>query len=188
MADGLAAKMGVTAAQARQMEEGVAENARGEGLAYSTDRLGGNTFDHHRLIHFAKAQGQGRDTALVEELFAAYFGAGENVFDRDALVALAEKAGLDADAARAVLDSDDYAGAVRDDVDAARSMGATGVPFFVVDQRYGVSGAQPSELFTEVLERAWADAHPAAPTLVTPAAPVADDCADGSCAVPADRA
>ena len=177
----LAAKMGLTEEQARSAEAGVADNARGEGLAYAVERPHANTADAHRLLHHAKAEGVQKQ--MVEALFAAYFGAGENVFGTEELVALAGRAGLDTGKAREVLEGGAYADEVRRDAEEARAMGATGVPFFVVDSRYGVSGAQPAEVFTRVLEQAWADAYPQAPVMVG-GADDADGCADGACAVP----
>ncbi|WP_017593685.1 DsbA family oxidoreductase [Nocardiopsis potens] len=180
----LTEKMGITEEQARSAEAGVADNARGEGLDYTTDRPHANTADAHRLLHHAKAEGAQKP--MVEALFAAYFGAGEDVFGTEELVALAEQAGLDAGKAREVLEGGAYADEVRRDAEEARTMGATGVPFFVVDSRYGVSGAQPAEVFTRVLEQAWADAHPQAPVMVGGGEGDADGCADGACAVPGE--
>jgi predicted DsbA family dithiol-disulfide isomerase len=90
---------------------------------------------------------------------------------------LAVEVGLDADEARAALTDKRYLPAVREDIETARALGATGVPFFVVDRAYGAAGAQPAELLLQLLERAWADTHP----LVT--VPAAEGCDDGSCAV-----
>jgi predicted DsbA family dithiol-disulfide isomerase len=120
-----------------------------------------NTVDAHRLLHLALDTGgpalQGK---LKEALLAAYFVQTENVADHDTLSRIATEAGLDPDRVREVLESDEYADAVEADVRQAAAFGATGVPFFVVDRKYGVSGAQPTEVFAQVLERAWAESRP----------------------------
>ena len=103
------------------------------------------------------------------------------MFDVDSLVPLAVEVGLDEAEVREALTDRRYLAAVRQDGATAQALGATGVPFFVVDRKYGAAGAQPAELLLQVLERAWADAHP----LVTPPAavsPSAHACTDGSCA------
>ena len=138
-----------------------------EGLLF---RLGeaqrANTVDAHRLLHLALADGPATQSRLKEELLAAYFLRAENVADHDVLRAAAKEASLDATRVEEVLGSREYADAVEQDIRDAASLGATGVPFFVVDRRYGVSGAQPAETFAQVLEKAWADAHPVLATVV----------------------
>ena len=121
------------------------ELAAQEGLEYHLDRTrGGNSFDAHRLIHLAAAHGL-QDEAK-ERLMRAYFTEGVPIGDRDALVRLMPAIGLDEDEARAVLDGDAYAEAVREDEVLAHRIGIQGVPFFVLDRRYGVSGAQPADV------------------------------------------
>ncbi|MDA2814772.1 DsbA family oxidoreductase [Nocardiopsis sp. RSe5-2] len=149
----LADRYGMSTDQARETDAGAGANAEGEGLAYTSARKNANTFDAHRLLHLARERGRQREA--VDTLFRANFGEGADVFGREALVGLAEKAGLDADEARRVLEEGRYADHVKADVEQARALGATGVPFFVIDERYGVSGAQPADVFTRVLEKAW---------------------------------
>jgi predicted DsbA family dithiol-disulfide isomerase len=179
----LAAKYGVSVEQARTMQQRVVDNAAGEGLAFRYDiARGGNTFDAHRLLHLAAEQGV--QAQLKERLMAAYFTQGEPVGDREALARLAGEAGLDAAEAAQVLAEGTYADAVRDDEAQAAALGITGVPFFVLDRRYGVSGAQPADVLLNALRQAWSDAHPL--TVLTPAAggsPDADACTDESCAI-----
>lgn len=153
----LASKYGRSVEEARAMEERVASNARSEGLGYLIEgRLHGNTFDIHRLLHLAKAHG--RHGELMDLVFLANFAEERSVFDRDTLVDLAVEAGLDGAQARAVLaDANAYADEVRADEREAAELGANAVPFFVLDRRYGVSGGQPAELFTQALEQAWQD-------------------------------
>ncbi len=155
-------KYGGGEAAGRQMIDRVTEVAAGEGLAFDYhDAQRASTVDAHRLLHLAHEEG-GPTTqgALKERLLAAYFTEARNPADRDVLTAAALEVGLPEDRVAAVLGSDEYADAVATDAAQAAAYGATGVPFFVVDGRYGVSGAQPAEVFGQVLERAWADAHP----------------------------
>jgi predicted DsbA family dithiol-disulfide isomerase len=116
------------------------------------------TVDAHRLLHLAKDLG--RQAELKEALLTAYFLRGESMGDHDVLRKAAVEVGLDAGRVDDVLAGNEYADAVLADIDQARAFGATGVPFYVVDRKYGISGAQPTEVFTEVLERAWEEAHP----------------------------
>ncbi|MEU2433081.1 DsbA family oxidoreductase [Streptomyces sp. NPDC007861] len=153
--DMLARKYGRTIEEARAMEEHVASNARAEGLGYRTEgRDHGNTFDIHRLLHLARSHG--RQDELLSLAYRANFAEERSVFDPEVLVELAVEAGLDAEEARALLtDPDAYADAVRADEREAAELGANAVPFFVIDRRYGVSGGQPAEVFTQALEQAW---------------------------------
>jgi predicted DsbA family dithiol-disulfide isomerase len=158
-ADLLAAKYAMSRAQAEAAIGSVTQAAAGEGLDFHLDvSLRSNTFDAHRLIHLAAARGlQG---AVKERLMRAYFCEGAPVGDRDTLVRLAAEAGLDAADVERVLDTDEHADAVRADEAEARALGITGVPFFVVDRAYGVSGAQPADQLLAVLERAWSERAP----------------------------
>jgi predicted DsbA family dithiol-disulfide isomerase len=158
----LGAKYGGGAEAGRRMVEQVEAVAAEEGLLF---RLGEakrvNTVDAHRLLHLALAVGgPALQSSLKEELLAAYFLQAENVADHDLLRRTAEKVGLDAARVDEVLASDEYADAVEADIREAASLGATGVPFFVIDRKYGVSGAQPADAFVQVLERAWSESHP----------------------------
>jgi predicted DsbA family dithiol-disulfide isomerase len=151
----LAAKYGMSLDQARASHAQMTELAAQEGLEYHFDKArGGNSFDAHRLIHLAAAHG--RQDEAKERLMRAYFTEGVAIGDREALVALAADIGLDPDEARAVLDGDAYADAVRDDETLAHRIGINAVPFFVLNRRYGVSGAQPAEILVQALEKACA--------------------------------
>jgi predicted DsbA family dithiol-disulfide isomerase len=155
--EALARKYGVSLQQARAMNARVVDAAAGEGLRYRYDiARRANTFDAHRLIHLAAAEGL--QAAMKERLMAAYFMEGRAIGDRDALVQLAREVGIDAERARAALDSDEYADDVRADEREATELGITGVPFFVINRRYGVSGAQPPEVMLEALAVGWKDA------------------------------
>jgi predicted DsbA family dithiol-disulfide isomerase len=158
-ADRLAAKYGITREQALASRAHITELAAHEGLEFRLDQSKpGNTFDAHRLLHLASDRGVQNE--VKERLLAAYVSEGEPIGDPDTLVRLASQVGLDAGEVRSVFDSDKYAQEVRADEHQASRLAITGVPFFVVDRTYAVSGAQPAELLLEVLDRAWTDTHP----------------------------
>ncbi len=153
----LASKYRMTPEQAEQAQRQMQERAAADGLTFRMDGLrSGNTKDAHRVLQLARDAG--KQGEMMERLHRAYFTDQESVFDHDSLVRLAADAGLDGDAVRAMLASDDYADHVETDEEMARSLGATGVPLFVIDRKYGISGAQPAQTITQVLERAWAEA------------------------------
>ncbi len=138
---------------ARALNAQMTELAAGEGLEYHLDRTrGGNTFDAHRLIHHGAVRGI--QDAVKERLMRGYFTEGEAVGDRETLVRLGADAGLDPEEARATLESDAFADDVRVDEELARRMGIRGVPYFVLNRRFGVSGAQPAEILVQAFERA----------------------------------
>jgi predicted DsbA family dithiol-disulfide isomerase len=153
-AERLAGKYGMSIEQAEAKHAEISALAAAEGLDFHFEiARSGNTFDAHRLLHLAAEQGvQG---AAKERIMRGYFSEGEPVSDPEALVRLVAQAGVDADAARAVLAGDAYADAVRADEALAHQIGIQGVPFFVLGRRYGVSGAQPAPALLGALERAW---------------------------------
>ncbi|GAA2459332.1 MULTISPECIES: DsbA family oxidoreductase [Agromyces] len=148
--DFLAKHKGMPAERVQQMLQHVTGVAANAGLDYDFDALQHTkTLKAHELLHFAKSEG--RQLELAERLFRAYFTEGRHVGRVDELVALAADAGLDADAAREALESGRFAAAVQADIAQAGAYGINGVPFFVIDGKYGVSGAQPAEVFGQVL-------------------------------------
>lgn len=155
----LATKYGMSVEKAAAANERVTSLAAREGLDYHLELAHpGNTFDAHRLIHLAATHGlQGE---MKERLMRAYFSEGQAVGESETLVRLAAEVGLDADEAREVLANGTYADEVVADEREARVLGISGVPFFVLDEKYGISGAQPVELFQQALEQAWAESHP----------------------------
>ncbi|MGW2783460.1 DsbA family oxidoreductase [Streptomyces populi] len=180
----LTKKYGMSEAQAQAGEENLGTQAAAEGLAYRTrDRDHGNTFDMHRLLHLAKARG--RQDELIDLFYKANFAEERTVFgDDERLVELAVAAGLDAADAREVLaDPAAYADDVRADEREAAELGANGVPFFVLDRTYGVSGAQPAEVFAQALDRAWGER----PQLTLVQDEGAEACGPDGCAVPQNR-
>jgi predicted DsbA family dithiol-disulfide isomerase len=156
----LARKYGRSMVEARQMIQRVIDTAAKDGLDLKLfEARGGNTFDAHRVLRLAAARGV--HDAVKDRFFRAYFAEGEPIGDRDVLARLAGEAGLDVAEVQSVLAGDRYADEVRADEATARSIGVTGVPFFVIDGRVAVSGAQPSEALLQVLDRAWTSATPA---------------------------
>jgi predicted DsbA family dithiol-disulfide isomerase len=185
VAEHLGAKYGGGPEAGQQMVERTEAVAAEEGLLF---RLGeakrANTVDAHRLLHHAlETGGPALQVALKEELLAAYFLRAENVADHDLLRRTAEEVGLDADAVESVLAGDRYADAVESDIREAAALGASGVPFFVIDRKYGISGAQPAEVFGQVLERAWGESHPQLEHVGGPES--TDACGPDGCEVPA---
>jgi len=155
----LAKKKGVPEAEGRRMNDYMTQVASEVGLAYDFDKtIPANTFLAHQLIHFAAHQGQQGE--MKERLFAAYYLEGQDLNSLDTLANQAAKIGLDADAARQALEAGTYANEVRRDEYEAQQISVRGVPFFVFADKYAVSGAQPSEVFAEVLDTVWAEAHP----------------------------
>jgi predicted DsbA family dithiol-disulfide isomerase len=172
----LAAKYGRPVEEMRAMMAHVEQVAADEGLEYRlADGVSGNTLLAHELLHLAAQHGKRNE--LKERLLHAYFEESRPVFDLESLVPFAVEVGLDEGEVRTALTDRRYLSAVRQDGATAQQLGATGVPFFVVDGKYGAAGAQPAELLLQLLERAWAEANP----LIT--VPAAEGCADGSCAV-----
>jgi len=177
--DVLARKYGISREQAIGMNHRVAEQGRETGIEFRfEDVIPSNTFDAHRLIKFAGRHGKERE--VVELLFEAYFRDGLNVADHATLIGIAEKAGLDRRAAEDMLRSDAHADEVEADGLEASRLGARGVPFFVINRKYGVSGAQPTRVFLDALNRAWQDEHPLIMTGGTGDGEAAG-CGDGAC-------
>jgi predicted DsbA family dithiol-disulfide isomerase len=155
--DMLAGKYGMSPAQASQAQREMEQRAAADGLTFRMDGLrSGNTKDAHRLLQLAKERD--RQGEMMERLHRAYFTDQDSIFDHESLTRLAVEAGLDGNEVGKVLASDQYSDHVETDEAMAQALGATGVPLFVIDRRYGISGAQPAEAITEALQRAWAEA------------------------------
>ncbi len=152
----LAGKYGMTAEQAETAQRQMEQRAAADGLTFRMENLrSGNTRDAHRLVHLAKVNG--RQAELVEALHRAYFTEQESIFDHASLARIAVGAGLDPADVDKVLTTDQFSDEVTADETTANSLGATGVPFFVIDRRYGISGAQPADTIARALEHAWDD-------------------------------
>lgn len=153
--DRLAAKYRMTVAEADAMIDRMIEAGAQNGVVLRFDKAKpGNTFDAHRLLHLAAERGVQHD--LKERLLKATFTRGVEIADPDVLVALAGDGGLDSEEARRVLASDAYAADVRADELRAAELDIRSVPYFVVNGRYGLSGAQPPDVLLDVLSEAWA--------------------------------
>jgi predicted DsbA family dithiol-disulfide isomerase len=148
----IAKKYNISVEQAKASNNQIVEQAKAIGLNYNFDDLiPTNTFDAHRLSHYAKTEGKMNE--LSERILKAYFVDALNISDHKVLAALADEVGLDSDKALKVLESDKYGAEVRKDEENASRLRISGVPYFVFNNKYSVSGAQPSELFLEVLEK-----------------------------------
>jgi predicted DsbA family dithiol-disulfide isomerase len=157
--DYLVDRKGMSRDQVQQMFDQVTAIAADEGLAYDFDSVVvANSFAGHELLHLAKANGLG--DAVKEALLSAHFEHGEDIGDRDVLVRIGTEAGLDGDDIVRALTTHSYRDAVLDDIRAAQQVGIRGVPFFVFEDKYGVSGAQPADLFAQALDQVWRETHP----------------------------
>lgn len=145
--------------QAKQRFDMFQEQAKTVGLTYNYDTIKmTNSFDAHRLAKWARQFG--KEYELTGRLMKAYFTDGENIAITDTLVKLVQELGLDEAEAKKMLQSDQYADLVREEIMEGQQIGVRGVPFFVLNRKYGVSGAQPVEYFTQVLEKLWDEEHP----------------------------
>lgn len=147
---------GISLSQAEQMNARVTAMAKEAGLEYHFEKaIVANSFDAHRFSHLAKKHGLQHEAE--EQLFKAYFTDGKNTADHETLIQLGTEIGLNADEIKNVLTGNDFANAVENDIDEAQQLGIRGVPFFVFNRKYAISGAQPIEVFAEVLDKADAE-------------------------------
>ncbi|TDQ19079.1 putative DsbA family dithiol-disulfide isomerase [Algoriphagus boseongensis] len=152
----LAESKGWSLEQTRQITANVVEMAEAEGLTFDFEKaVVANTKNAHRLIHLAKEVGL--QDAMKERLLKAYFSEGRNVDDFDTLISLGKEVGLEGEKIKAMLESEIYQDAVDQDIYESRLIGVRGVPFFVLDRKFGISGAQPDEVFDQSLEKAWSE-------------------------------
>lgn len=152
----LAERKGISVEQSKQMHTGVVQMAAEAGLQYNFDKaVIANSFDAHRFAHLAKTKGLGE--AAEEALFKAYFTDGKDISNFDTLAQLGTEIGLDAAEVKQALQTDAFANAVDEDIYHASQIGVRGVPFFVLNDKYAVSGAQPVETFAGALNQAWTE-------------------------------
>nr|WP_229716966.1 DsbA family oxidoreductase [Paenibacillus aceti] len=176
----LAQKYGISVEQARGMNAQVVAQASEVGLNYQLDTaIMTNTLDAHRVSHYADTKGKGRE--MVERLLAAYFTESKNVGDHDVLAALAAEVGLDAAEVKQMLAGDEYKEQVIRDQQEGGQLGVQAVPFFVLNRKYGVRGAQPVESFLGVLNQVWEEENPKTKLDVVGDAGAA--CTDDSCSL-----
>ncbi|MFD0672720.1 DsbA family oxidoreductase [Cohnella sp. GCM10027633] len=177
--DMLSRKYGMSREQAIANNANLARQAAAEGIDFAFDDLKlTNTFDAHRLRHYAGEFG--KSSELAEKLYRAYFTDGLNVSDHDTLAQLAVEAGLDREQTLQALAGDLYKDAVHQEEADARSLGIRGVPYYAIDRKLSVSGAQSEETFLRALQQAW-DERPTHATAASDDA--AGTCDDGSCAI-----
>lgn len=184
----LAKKYNMTLEKAQAMNAQLTEQAKGVGLDFRFDTMvHTNTFDAHRLSHYAAKHGKAAE--ITERLLRAYFTDSLNVGDRSVLAKLAGEVGLDEAEVASVLASDAYSAEVNADIAEGARLNITGVPFFVFNNKYAVSGAQPGPVFTEVLETVWKEEQETSGLQVlgqsgNPGQAAGDDaCGDGSCKI-----
>lgn len=160
--DYLMVSKGLGRPQVEGMLNNVTQMAKGVGLEYDFDRaVMVNSFKAHRVLQLAKTRGLG--DAAEERLFRAFFTEGRNIADDDTLLELGKEAGLNETEIRSSLSDERYSDMVIQDIQEARAIGVTGVPFFVFNRKYAVSGAQPPQAFLQTLEKAyeeWREANP----------------------------
>ncbi|MBD3920598.1 DsbA family oxidoreductase [Paenibacillus sp. PR3] len=176
----LATKYGMTREKAIQMNENLGQQAASVDLQFNFDTIVlTNTFDAHRLSHFAGHYGKRNE--MTELLLRAYFTDSKHLGDRETLLNLAAELGLDREEAAEALDSGRFTEAVRDEENEANDLGIRGVPFYVLNRKYAISGAQSPETFLQALNQAWEDAKPA--KLVNAVGGDAGVCTDDGCAI-----
>ena len=181
----LAKKYGMSIEKAKQANQGVGQQAATVGLTYHFDTMKPtNTFDAHRLAKFAKDYG--KEAEVTEKLLYGYFTESKHIGDHDTLADIAEAVGLDRQKALDVLyDKNAYANDVRIDESIAQQYGVSGVPYFIINQKYAISGAQPTETFKGALQKVWEE-EAVSPVLQDLSTVSAEDasCTDEGCAIP----
>ncbi|WP_439475371.1 DsbA family oxidoreductase [Algoriphagus formosus] len=177
----LAQSKGWSMDQTREITSNVVEMAKEQGLEFDFEKAKvANTKNAHRLIHFAKKHRKGGE--MKERLLKAYFSDGENVDDPNTLIKLGAEIGLNESEIKSMLASNQFDDAVDQDIYESRLIGVRGVPFFVLDRKFGISGAQPDEVFEETLEKAWSEFAKNNPVLEIKTAENGESCdIDGNC-------
>jgi len=183
----LASKYGMSIEEAKRNNVQLGQHAASIGLTFNFEEMKPtNTFDAHRLAKFAKEKGQTEEKAVTENLLLAYFTESKNISDIETLADIAEASGLERQDALDVLnDKTAYANDVRVDEAVAQQYGVSGVPYFIVNQKYAISGAQPLETFVGALQKVWEEENPK-PVLQDLSSDGATDafCSDDGCVVP----
>ncbi|MFS0672163.1 DsbA family oxidoreductase [Ornithinibacillus sp. 179-J 7C1 HS] len=181
--EALAKKYGMSVDEAKKANLNVGEQAKTVGLDYNFDNMKPtNTFDAHRLTKYAETVGKGKE--LTEHILHSYFVEGKLISDHETLVEIATTVGLEKEHALTILkDSEKYANEVRNEEMLAQQYGATGVPYFVINQKYSISGAQPTELFLSALNQVWEEEAPK-PKLKNLVEENDTLCTDDGCSIP----
>ncbi|OCX60771.1 disulfide bond formation protein DsbA [Lysinibacillus sp. AR18-8] len=177
--ESLAKKYGMSLEKAKEMTVGVTERAKEVGLNYDFSNLmEENTLKAHRLVKWAEQQGD--VTALVESLLNSHFIEGKRIGQDDVLLEIAEKVGLEREEVAKVLADDGYKNEVEADIQEGLQLGVRGVPFFVLNRKYGISGAQPQEVFEDTLRKV-AEEEGLQPSLKMAGTGDAGICTDDNC-------
>ncbi|MGG3466808.1 DsbA family oxidoreductase [Neobacillus pocheonensis] len=182
----LAKKYGMSIEQAKQANQNVGQQAATVGLTFNFDEMKPtNTFDAHRLAKFAKTKG--KEAAVSEKLLQAYFTDSKHIGEHETLADIAESAGLERQEVMNILaDKNAFAQDVRFDESLAQQYGVRGVPYFVLNQKYAISGAQPIETFKGALQKVWEE-ESSSPVLQDLSTEQDLSCEDGSCAIPENK-
>lgn len=183
--EALASKYGMSIEQAKQANQGVGQQAETVGLTFNFEEMKPtNTFDAHRLAKFAMTKG--KEKLVTENLLHAYFTESKLISDHETLADIAEASGIERQEALDVLqDKNAYGNDVRIDEALAQQYQITGVPFFIINQKYAISGAQPTSTFASALQKVWEEENPT-PVFQDLSTVSADEasCVDGNCAIP----
>ncbi|MBO9151713.1 DsbA family protein [Chitinophaga sp. GCM10012297] len=172
----LANKYGMSREQAEANSERVSASGKAVGIDFDFDKVKHtNTFNAHRLIQLAHKEG--KQDEMEERLFKAYFTEGKHIGDPAVLQTIAAEAGLDASS---LFNGNAFTDEVRKDEAEAQGLNIRGVPFFVFDMKYAISGAQPVDVFTQTLQKVWEENHP---KNITPVGGEGGVCEDGACNV-----
>jgi predicted DsbA family dithiol-disulfide isomerase len=182
--EALAKKYGMTVEQAKEANENVGRQAAQVGLTYHFDEMKPtNTFDAHRIVKYAKTVG--KEAELTEKLLFSYFTESKNIGEHDTLADIAASVGLNREEVFTVLqDSSAYKNDVRMDEALAQQYGVRGVPFFVINQKYAISGAQPTETFINALQKVWQEEHAITPLQDLSSNNEGAICTDDHCDIP----
>ncbi|MCA1053890.1 DsbA family oxidoreductase [Rossellomorea aquimaris] len=158
----LSKKYGASIEQAKNMARGMKDHGAQVGIEFNfDDNIPTNTFNAHRLSKLASDLGQGKE--MTESLFKAHLTDGKHIGDKETLLSISEKAGLDREEAARVLEGSHFSEEVRFDEEEARQFGIQGVPFFVINRKYAISGAQPVEVFADTLKKVWEEENGSTP-------------------------
>ncbi|MGM0750926.1 MAG: DsbA family oxidoreductase [Bacillota bacterium] len=177
----LSKKYGTSLEQAKNMTDTMSQQAATVGLDFRFDtNIPTNTFDAHRLTKFAETKG--KEAELTEMLLHAHFSLSKHIGDKETLLGFAKQAGLEENEAKAVLEGSDFSQDVRTDEEEARQIGVQGVPFFVINRKYAISGAQPSDVFLSSIQKVWEEENEASP--LQPLATEGMACDENGCDVP----
>ncbi|ARF17201.1 DsbA family oxidoreductase [Sporosarcina sp. P3] len=178
--EGLAGKYNVSKQEAKNMLNNIGEQAKTVGLHYQVDKMKtSNTLDAHRLAKLAEKHGVEKE--VTERLLHGYFVEGERIDTEEVLVAIATEVGLDAKKTKEMLHSNDFDDEVKNDIEEAQEIGVQGVPFFVINRKYAISGAQPTEAFVEALEKIAEEEGMPKPKLRVLGTHDGGQCDDGAC-------